>query len=160
VTGTPEGVEAEAARLASESGLGWQRLTPERAAALWSVVADGALGASIAIRLGGLLDGLDDLIDLVQAELSEGVITAGVGTGTLRWVGEADVSSLQSLRRAAAQREVPVTLERGPWQLRRAVGHFGAYREGVGVLVQRLRETFDPGRVIAVTLEGEVGSGR
>jgi hypothetical protein len=26
--------------------------------------------------------------------------------------------------------------------------------------VERLRETFDPGRVIAVTLEGEVGSGR
>jgi hypothetical protein len=124
------------------------------------VVADGALGASIAIRLGGLLDGLDDLIDLVQAELGEGVITAGVGTGALRWVGEADVSSLLSLRRQAAQREVPVTLERGPWQFRRAVGHFGAYREGVGVLVERLRETFDPGRVIAVTLEGEVGSGR
>jgi FAD/FMN-containing dehydrogenase len=160
VTGTPEGVEAEAARLASESGLGWQRLTPERAAAFWSVVAGGALGASIAIRLGGLLDGLDDLIDLVQAELGEGVITAGVGTGALRWVGEADVSSLLSLRRQAAQREVPVTLERGPWQFRRAVGHFGAYREGVGVLVERLRETFDPGRVIAVTLEGEVGSGR
>ncbi len=28
--------------------------------------------------------------------------------------------------------------------LRQAVGHFGAYREGVGPLVGRLRETFDP----------------
>lgn len=160
VTGTPEGVEAEAARLTSESGLGWERLTPERAAAFWSGVAGGPLGAPVVIRLGGLLDGLDDLMDLVQAELGEGVITAGVGTGALRWAGEAEVSGLLSLRRQAAQREVPVTLERAPWRFRRAVGHFGAYREGVGVLVERLRQTFDPGRVIAVTLEGEVGSGR
>jgi FAD/FMN-containing dehydrogenase len=160
VTGTPEGVEAEAARLTSESRLAWQRLTPERAAAFWSEVASRPLEAPVVIRLGGLLDGLDDLMDLVKAELGEGLITAGVGTGALRWVGEAAVRGLHSLRRQAAEREVPVTLERGPWVLRRAVGHFGAYREGVGVLVERLRESFDPGRVIAVTLEGEVGSGR
>jgi FAD/FMN-containing dehydrogenase len=160
VTGTPEGVAAEAARLIGESGLGWERLAPEHAAAFWSAVAGGPLEVPASVRLGGLLDGLDDLIDLVQAELGEGLVTAGVGTGALRWAGEAEVSGLQRLRRQAAEREVPVTLERGPWPLRRAVGHFGAYREGVGVLVERLRETFDPGRVIAVTLEGEVGSGR
>jgi hypothetical protein len=50
-----------------------------------------------------------------------------------------------------------VTLERGPWPIRRAVGHFGAYREGVGVLVSRLRTTFDPKGVIAVALEGNEG---
>ena len=49
---------------------------------------------------------------------------------------------------------MPVTLERAPWATRRAVGHFGAYREGVGQLVGRLRESFDPKGLIAVALEG------
>ena len=38
-----------------------------------------------------------------------------------------------------------MTLERAPWPVRHALGHFGAYREGVGQLVGRLRDTFDPG---------------
>ncbi len=50
-----------------------------------------------------------------------------------------------------------MTLERAPWELRRAVGHFGAYREGVGHLVGRLRETFDPGSLLSVALEGAHG---
>jgi len=160
VTGTPEGVEAETRRLAGESGVAWERLASDKAATLWSLVARAPLEGLVVIRLGGLLDGLDDLIDLVMAELGPGLISAGVGTGALRWAGDATAEALHTLRRLAAEREVPVTLERGPWQLRRAVGHFGAYREGVSVLVERLRESFDPGRVIAVTLEGEVGSGR
>ena len=41
-----------------------------------------------------------------------------------------------------------MTLERAPWAVRRALGHFGAYREGVGQLVGRLRETFDPGQCL------------
>ena len=47
-----------------------------------------------------------------------------------------------------------MTLERAPWPVRRALGHFGAYREGVGQLVGRLRETFDPGQCLQVALEG------
>ena len=48
-----------------------------------------------------------------------------------------------------------MTLERAPWTLRRQVGHFGAYREGVGQLVDRLRGTFDPGALLSVALSGE-----
>jgi FAD/FMN-containing dehydrogenase len=48
----------------------------------------------------------------------------------------------------------PVTLERAPWAVRQSVGHFGAYREGVGQLVGRLRETFDPRGCLSVALEG------
>ena len=47
-----------------------------------------------------------------------------------------------------------MTLERAPWAVRRALGHFGAYREGVGQLVGRLRDTFDPGQCLSVALEG------
>jgi hypothetical protein len=82
------------------------------------------------------------------------MLSAGVGTGALRWAGEAEADRLRDLRRRAAGREIPMTLERAPWELRRAVGHFGAYREGVGQLVGRLRGTFDPKGVIAVALEG------
>jgi len=60
-------------------------------------------------------------------------------------------------RQVAAEREIPLTLERAPYDLRQAVGHFGAYREGVGQLVTRLRETFDPKGILAVAVEGQDG---
>jgi FAD/FMN-containing dehydrogenase len=154
LTGAPVGVAAEERRVAAESGLTWERLPAERAAAFWSLVARAPLGADVAIRLGALLDGIDDTIDLVVDTLGEGMLSAGVGTGALRWAGEADADLLRTLRQRAAGREIPMTLERAPWELRRVIGHFGAYREGVGQLVGRLRETFDPKGVIAVALEG------
>jgi FAD/FMN-containing dehydrogenase len=154
LTGTEAGVAAEERRVAAETGLEWERLSPERTAAFWTLVARAPLGAEVAIRLGALLDGIDDTIDLVVETLGESMLSAGVGTGALRWAGEAEADPLRELRRRAAGREIPMTLERAPWELRRAVGHFGAYREGVGRLVGRLRGTFDPKGVIAVALEG------
>jgi FAD/FMN-containing dehydrogenase len=160
LSGTVEAVESEAARLADESGLEWERLPPERAAGFWNLVARAPLGGPVAVRLGALLDGLPDVIDLVIEMLGEELLSAGLGTGAMRWAGEAEVDALRGLRHRAAEREVPLTLERAPWAIRRVVGHFGAYREGVGQLVDRLRSTFDPKGVIAVALEGEVSSER
>jgi FAD/FMN-containing dehydrogenase len=154
ILGAGDGVEAESARLSQVTGLGWERLSADRAAAFWSLVGRAPLGGPVSIRLGALLDGLPDIMDLVIESLGEGLLSAGLGTGGLRWAGETSTEALRSLRRRAAEREVPMTLERAPWPLRRAVGHFGAYREGVGVLVGRLRSTFDPRGVIAVALEG------
>jgi len=154
LTGTEAGVAAEADRVTAETGLEWERFAPERAAAFWSLVARAPLGAAVAIRLGSLLDGMDDTIDLVVEILGESMLSAGAGSGAIRWAGEAEIDALRELRRRAAAREIPLTLERGPWELRRAVGHFGAYREGVGQLVDRLRGTFDPKGVITVALEG------
>lgn len=154
LAGTADGVHAEAARLEPVSGLTWERLPMERAAAFWNLVARAPLGGEVAIRLGALLDGLPDLTDLVIELLGEGLLSAGLGTGALRWSGDAEAEALKTVRHRAAQREVPVTLERAPWPIRRVVGHFGAYREGVGQLVHRLRSTFDPKGVIAVALEG------
>ncbi|MEO8138484.1 MAG: FAD-binding oxidoreductase [Gemmatimonadota bacterium] len=154
LVGTADGVETEATRLQSESGVGWERLSPERALAFWSLVARAPLGGAVSIRLGALLDGIDDATDLVAELLDDGLVSAGLGSGMIRWAGDASTDALRALRRRAAEREVPVTLERAPWATRRAVGHFGAYREGVGQLVGRLRETFDPKGLIAVALEG------
>lgn len=154
LTGTDAGLSAEVDRISKTTGLEWERLGSERASAFWNLVARGPLASEVTIRLGALLDGVDDAIDLVLDDLGEGMLSAGLGTGALRWAGEVEAEPLRELRRKAAGREIPLTLERAPWDLRRAVGHFGAYREGVGQLVGRLRETFDPKGTIAVALEG------
>ena len=152
--GTDAAVQADIRRLASAGDLTWTPLPAERTAAFWSVAARGTLGGPITLRLGVLGDGIDEAIDLVAHDLDEGLVSAGAGQGMVRWTGDALIERIRALRRAAAAREIPVTLERGPWRVRRALGHFGAYREGVGTLVGRLRDTFDPGQCLNVALEG------
>ena len=73
-----------------------------------------------------------------------------MGAGALRWSGAAPPDRLRLLRAAAAQQEFPVTVERAPGDTLRAVGHFGAYREGIAPLVAALRRAFDPQGVLAV----------
>lgn len=153
LTGTAEGVEAEAARVVRLTEVPWQTLTPEAAGVLWHGASQAAVGGAVTIRLGVLLEGLDDTMDLVARHLDVGLLSAGAGSGSLRWTGEATLGQLQALRHALAGREIPVTLERASWELRQAFGHFGLYREGVGALVGRLRDTFDPGRVLQVPLD-------
>jgi FAD/FMN-containing dehydrogenase len=147
-------VAAERARLTEAVGLAWETIPEQRETAFWNLASRGALAGPLTIRLGALLDGLEDALDLVREHLDEGLVSAGLGSGNLRWTGEAEPERLLALRRVAATREIPLTLERAPWAVRQAVGHFGAYREGVGQLVGRLRETFDPKHAIAVALEG------
>ena len=154
--GTDEGVVAETGRLEAASDLPWTPLAHERAASFWHLAARAVLGGPVSLRLGALQDGLDDTLDLVAGVLDEGLLTAGAGSaGGIRWSGEAGVAALRSLRRTTAAREIPMTLERAPWDLRQALGHFGAYREGVSQLVGRLRSTFDPASVFSVALEHE-----
>jgi glycolate oxidase FAD binding subunit len=152
--GTDAAVQADVRRLGSVGELQWQPLPADRTAAFWSVAARGTLGGPITLRLGVLGDGVDDTIDLLAHDLDEGLVSAGAGLGMIRWTGDAPVDQIRSLRRAAAAREIPMTLERAPWSVRRALGHFGAYREGVGKIVGRLRDTFDPGQCLNVALEG------
>jgi glycolate oxidase FAD binding subunit len=152
--GTEAAVQADVRMLGSQGDLNWQQLPADRTAAFWSVAARGSLGGPITLRLGVLGDGVDEAIDLLAHDLDEGLVSAGAGQGMIRWTGDATLDRLRSLRRAAASREIPMTLERAPWPLRRALGHFGAYREGVGKIVGRLRGTFDPGQCLNVALEG------
>jgi glycolate oxidase FAD binding subunit len=152
--GTEAAVQADVRRLGSAADLNWQQLPADRTAAFWSTVARGTLGGPVTLRLGVLSDGLDEAIDLLAHDLDEGLVSAGAGQGMIRWTGDAPLERLRGLRRAAASREIPMTLERAPWVIRRALGHFGAYREGVGKIVGRLRGTFDPGQCLNVALEG------
>jgi glycolate oxidase FAD binding subunit len=155
VLGLHDAVRAEVEQVSAVAPGGWEELPAERAAALWAMVARGAASGPVSLRLGVLGPGVDDTADLVAETLGEGLLAAGPGNGGLRWTGEADPERIRRLRRALAPREIPLTLERAPWPVRRAVGHFGAYREGVGHLVGRLRETFDPGHRLAVALESD-----
>ncbi len=153
LTGTDAAVVGEARRLSAPGDVTWQQLRPDRSAAFWGLTARAALAGPVTLRLGVLPDGLEETIDIVGHDLDEGLISAG-GMGGLRWTGATTAERLRVLRRAMATREIPMTIERAPWELRREVGHFGADREGVGQLVSKLREAFDPKGALQVALEG------
>ncbi len=153
-TGSEAGVAGDRALLLDTTGLSWTELDPDRAHAFWHLVTHAGSGAAVTLRLGVLAPGLDELLDLVGQQVDEGLIWAGASHGGLRWAGDASPDQLRTLRNLAAAREVPLTLERAPWATRQAVGHFGAYREGVGPLVAQLREVFDPSGRLVVAMDG------
>ena len=152
--GVDAAVQADVRRLPAESGAVWEQLPADRTAGFWALLARGSLGGPVTFRLGVLADGLDEMLDLLAHDLDTGIVAVGAASGSLRWTGDAPVERLRATRRAAAAREIPMTLERAPWAVRRALGHFGAYREGLGQLVDRLRNTFDPKQSLSVALEG------
>ena len=152
--GVDAAVQADIRRLPADTGAVWEQLPADRTAGFWALLARGSLGGPVTFRLGVLADGLDEMLDLLAHDLDTGIVAAGAASGSLRWTGDAPVERLRATRRAAAAREIPMTLERAPWAIRRALGHFGAYREGLGQLVDRLRNTFDPKQSLSVALEG------
>ncbi len=152
-------VSADEHALRSATGGVFSPLRAEEAHAFWTHAAEGIATAPITFRLGGLADSTEELLDLLQHQLGDERVSASPGLGAVRWAGEAAPDRLRWLRRALAGLEVPLTLERAPWAVRAAVGHFGAYREGVGPLVAGLRQTFDPNAQLVVALEGDEGDG-
>ena len=121
---------------------------------LWNAAARAVTTVPVTIRLGVLRDGLDDTIDLVIARLGEGMQSAGAVAGSIRWSGVTDAEPLRAVRAELAAREIPLTLERAPWRVRRAVGHFGPYRERHAATFDRYRQEFDPAGVLVTALDG------
>jgi len=134
-------------------------LRAEEAAAFWRHAAEGLAARPVTLRLGGVASATEELLDQVQHQLGDEWVTATPSAGVVRWAGDATAERLRKLRKALAAIEVPLTLERAAWPLRSVVGHFGAYREGVGPIVAGLRRTFDPGGrlVIAMTDDDRAG---
>src|SRR2546423_1240478 len=97
-------------------------------------LAEGFSVRPVTFRIGGVPTASDELLDLLQHQLGDEWISASPAAGAIRWTGDTNIDRLQRLRRTLAGLEVPLTLERAPWPLRGAVGHFGAYREGVARL--------------------------
>jgi len=152
-------VAAEEAALRGATGGRLTALRSDEAHAFWMRAAEGFATRPVTFRIGAVPEASDELLDLLQHQVGDEWISASPGAGTIRWAGETTVDRLRRLRRTLAGLEVPLTLERAPWPLRRAVGHFGAYREGVGPLVAGLRRTFDPGEAFSVAVEGDDGTG-
>ncbi len=154
LAGGPDAVQAESARLPGAEDIDWVQLGSDEPATFWREQAYRIVSQPVTLRIGVLPEGMAETLDLVADRIGESLLAVGPGTGSVRWSGDADAASLMLLRGQLAVREIPLTLERAPWAIRAAVGHFGAYREGVGPLVSRLRHVFDPGRQLVVALEG------
>jgi glycolate oxidase FAD binding subunit len=155
--GSAQVVEADEAALRGVAGGRLEPLRADEAQALWMRAGEGFATRPITFRVCGLPEGADELLDLLQHQVGDEWVSAGPGTGAIRWGGETTADRLLRLRKSLATLEVPLTVERAPWELRRVVGHFGAYREGVGPLVAGLRRTFDPGSrlVVATGSDGD-----
>jgi FAD/FMN-containing dehydrogenase len=143
-------VHDQVLRLRAATELDWEELPAERCGAFWALVARAPLAEPVTLRLGVLPEGLDETLDLVSDQLNEGLVSAATLAGGLRWSGNASAERLRAVRARAVTRELPLTLERGPWELRHAIGHAGAYREGGAPPLSRLRDEFDAGRTFVV----------
>ncbi|HYS21462.1 MAG TPA: FAD-binding oxidoreductase [Gemmatimonadales bacterium] len=155
VAGSDALVASEETELRAAAGGRLAPLRAEEAHAFWMRAAESLATRPVTFRVGGLPDSTDELLDLLQHQVGDEWVSAAPGTGAIRWAGETTADRLRRLRRALAVLEVPLTLERAPWELRSAVGHFGAYREGVGPLVSGLRKTFDPHGVLVSAVAGD-----
>jgi glycolate oxidase FAD binding subunit len=157
LVGSPTLVASDELGLGAATG-GGGRFTPLRAEeghGFWMRLAEGFAVRPVTFRIGGVPAASDELLDLLQHQVGDEWISAAPAAGAIRWSGDTTVDRLQRLRRTLAALEVPLTLERAPWPVRTAVGHFGAYREGAGPLVAGLRRTFDPGGALVVATDGE-----
>lgn len=152
LVGTRESVMSQARQLADAVALDWHELPPERHVMLWNGTARAIPTVPVTIRLGVLPEGLDEAIDLVLARLGEGLLSAAPCHGGLRWSGVAGAGQVRGLRGELAAREIPLTLERAPARLARAIGHFGSYREGGGGDITAALARHDPHGILAVPL--------
>ena len=153
--GSDPSVTAERVSLKGTCSLAWTEQPPKEAADFWQSALRHPLQHPITIRMGTVIAGLDQAIDLLTHHLDDTSVTASVAAGTVRWSGSAEVDRIQLLRHMAAQVEMPITIERAPWNLQTELGHFGAYREGVSRLMGSLRDTFDPNRTLVAALGAE-----
>jgi glycolate oxidase FAD binding subunit len=153
--GDRDAVREDGERLSSLAHLHWHELPPERRVLLWNGSSRGLSSVPVTVRLGVLPEGIDEAIDTIVSLLGEGMLSAGALAGSIRWSGHAAVNQLRAVRGHFAAREVPLTLERASWAVRRTLGHFGAYREGIGGPIDRLRERHDPRHIFVTGITGE-----
>ncbi|MBL8985703.1 MAG: FAD-binding oxidoreductase [Gemmatimonadetes bacterium] len=155
IAGTEDGAATEMER--ARAAAGEIALTAATGGALGAAAGQSFLEGPISIRAGVLPASLPEVADLIVEELGPGRMSLGAGRGGLRWSGATSVDRIRRLRTILAHREIPVTLERAPWPIREAAGHFGELREGVAPLTARVRAVFDPTGVLVAPLEGTRG---
>jgi len=141
---------------AATSNFDFNVLDGESSADLWASTGATTDATSVTIRMGSLQSELETALDLLRAELdgdANANVSVSVLSGVIRWSGEARASKIQNLRNLAAERGWPVTVERAPWEVLSRVGHYGAFRSGVGRLVTSLRSVFDTRGLLVTPLD-------
>lgn len=121
-----------------------------------------AVGAyPVLVRIGADPGAWTDAADLVVRRLGvAAAVSVTVPRGTVRaGAGEAEAERIEALRRDCAARGWPVTLERGPAELRRRCGVWGELPPGLARLTERIRAVFDPNGVFAVPLSARRSGG-
>jgi FAD/FMN-containing dehydrogenase len=131
----------------------WQILDTPSAQILWSGTARAVTSVPVSIRLAVPVEGIDETLDLLTTRLGEGMISSAPQVGRVRWSGVADAGRLIELRTELATREVPLTLERAPWRVRRAMGHWGLFRENHRGITSQYQELFDPGHIFVTAIQ-------
>ncbi len=145
---TDEGVQAARDTVAGAADLPFERATD--GATLWRDHAAHCLEHPATLRVGVPPRALPAALDLIRHDLGPGWTSATVFPGAIRWSGASDVDRIKVFRHHAAHQEFPVTVERAPVDNLAVLGHFGAYREGVGRLIGSLRTAFDPHGIFVV----------
>ncbi len=137
------------------SGLKLDTIAGDAAGRFWPSLARGVLRYPATFRVGVLPCDVGTAIEQISAEFQregEFQATVSVPDGVIRWSCDASIQQLQSLRSACAITNRPLTLERAPGGVLDRVGHYGAYPDGIGALVESLRDVFDSRRGIVVPL--------
>ncbi|HWO89946.1 MAG TPA: FAD-binding protein, partial [Gemmatimonadales bacterium] len=158
--GTPEGVEEE---------LDWvdEQVRPAGLAAtdgpddVWGRWRPAVGSYPVLVRIGADPGAWTAAADLAVRWLGDSAaLSVTVPRGTVRaCAGEAEAVRIQALRRDCAARGWPVTLERGPAELRRYCGIWGELPPGLARLTERVRAVFDPNGVFAVPLSALSSNG-
>lgn len=143
--------------IASVAQIEFDQMDRESSCSFWASASTRATESSTTVRMGSQPSELALALALMSEQLgdtTEGFVAVSVLAGVTRWSSDASTQQLQNLRLLASQQNWPVTLERAPWAVRQTVGHYGAYREGVGKLVTSLRHVFDPRDGLVCPLDG------
>lgn len=145
-------VQAATDTLRRSAPLSWSGVEAMEAADFWHERQRLATALPTTIRLGAVPTALSKCCDTLARLGTPCPVSISVPAGLIRATGGFSADTIHRLRQRMTELEVPVTVERAPWDVLSRVGHFGAYREGAGVLTARLRETFDPAGVLTVAL--------
>jgi glycolate oxidase FAD binding subunit len=146
-----------AAIIASVPQIEFDQMDRESSCSFWASASTRVTERSTTVRMGSQPSELARALALMSEQLgdtTDGFVAVSVMAGVTRWSSDASTQQLQNLRLLAARQNWPVTLERAPWEVRQTVGHYGAYREGVGKLVTSLRHVFDPRDGLVCPLDG------
>lgn len=152
VAGRNSEVQSTEDAIRQQTGVGWETVDAETASSFWHERRRMVTRHPTTLRLGCVPTGIPKCCDTLVRFAANMALSISVPAGLIRATADFTSGAVHHVRRVMTEVEVPVTVERGPSSILEDAGHYGAYREGVGALVARLRRTFDPDHVLAVPL--------